>query len=56
LLATSKNIPHVECGFNVQNFHGHGFSMPDAQEPIAPETEITERKLMSHVALKNLQH
>ena len=45
-------------GLNVHNFHWHVFPMPisvsdthglftlrDTQEPIAPDTEITERKI-----------
>lgn len=53
---TSKKSAHVELGLNVQNFHWHVFPMPisvsdthgpftlrDTHEPIAPDTEITEK-------------
>ena len=57
-LTTSKNSAQVVFGLNVQNFHWHVFPMPisvsdtqgpftlrDTQEPIAPDTAITEREI-----------
>jgi hypothetical protein len=40
---------------SVSDTHGL-FTLRETHEPIAPDTEITERKLMSHVALTNSEN
>jgi hypothetical protein len=61
-LTTSKKSAQVVFGLNVQNFHWHVFPMPisvsdtqgpftlrDTQEPIAPDTAITEREITFYI-------
>jgi hypothetical protein len=39
----------------VSDTHGP-FTLRETHEPIAPDTEITEKKLMSNVALTNFEN
>lgn len=61
-LTTSKKSAQVVFGLNVQNFHWHVLPMPisvsdtqgpftlrDTQEPIAPDTAITETEITLYV-------